>query len=48
LANGSVELIEFTCLGSVVSTTGGTEEDVEAKLGRNRLCTMKYFEGQQK
>jgi len=37
LAKGSIEEIkEFTYLGSVVSTTGGTEEDAEDRLGEAR------------
>ena len=37
LANGPVEEVEeFTYLGSIVSTTGGTEQDVEARLGKAR------------
>ena len=37
MAKGSIEEIEeFTYLGSVVSTRGGTGQDVEARLGKAR------------
>jgi len=37
LANGSIdEVQEFTYLGRVVDVTGGTEQDVEARLGKAR------------
>jgi len=37
LANGSIdEVQEFTLLGSVVSNTGGTDQDFEARLGKAR------------
>ena len=32
------EVEEFTYLGSVVSTTGGTDQDVEARLGKARVA----------
>ena len=32
------EVSEFTYLGSLVSKTGGTEEDVKLKLGRARVA----------
>ena len=37
LTNGPIDEVEqFTYLGSVVSTTGGTDQDVEARLGKAR------------
>jgi len=37
LANGSIdEVQEFTYLEGVVDVTGGTEQDVEARLGKAR------------
>jgi len=39
LTKGPVEEVEeFTYLGSVVSTTGGTDQDVEARLGKARVA----------
>jgi len=39
LTKGPVEeVVEFTYLGSVVSTTGGTDQDVKARLGKARLA----------
>jgi len=39
LTKGPIEEVEeFTYLGSVVSTTGGTDQDVEARLGKARLA----------
>jgi len=42
------EVEEFTYLGSVVSTTGGTDKDGEARLEKARLaframCTSQIF-----
>ena len=34
------EVEEFTYLGSVVSTTGGTDQDVEARLGKARVAEL--------
>ena len=39
LTKGPIEEVEeFTYLGSVVSTTGGTDQDVEARLGKARVA----------
>ena len=39
LSSGNVEEVQqFTYLGSIVSTDGGTEEDVKARLGKARVA----------
>jgi len=52
LTKGLVEEVgEFMYLGSVVSTTGGTDQDVEARLGKaglaframDKLWTLQIF-----
>jgi len=38
LSSGNVEEVQqFIYLGSIVSTDGGTEEDVKARLGKARV-----------
>jgi len=38
LSSGNVEEVQqFTYLGSIVSTDGGTEEDVKARIGKARV-----------
>ena len=41
LSNGLIdELEEFTYLGNVVSNTGGTDQHVEARLGKAQLSWL--------